>query len=89
MASAICIPLHINNTQHTLPPQWWAAGDWGSGLLQISTKGLQLEVSELLPQESLTSGNQEFIVTLHCDRSMSTLRIIETLTSHSVGLFTH
>ena len=48
-------------------------------------KGLQLEVSELLPQELLACGNQTFIATLLCDPSMSALPIVETLTSKSVG----
>ena len=50
-------------------------------------KGLKLEMSEVLPQESLACGNQAFIATLLCDPSMSALPIIETLTSQSVGLF--
>ena len=50
-------------------------------------KGLQLEVSELLPQESLACGNQAFIATLLCDPLMSALPIIEMLTSQMLYFF--
>ena len=51
-------------------------------------RGVQLEVSELLPQGSLACGSQTLIATFRCDPSMSALPVIETLTSQSVGLFT-